>query len=192
MVILNRRGVERHPALVIVLSLVTFGLYLPYWYYATHKELYDQFELESDRKEMGFIWLLYGHVVLKPLVFVYEWIMVSNLVHVRQRMGFAKSIRPGAVIGMTISAMVLGVVLLFAGYAVLLVEMPNPEDNLTTDEEADQLLEAISKAAPLLIASLLVPMGIRLAAFSLVQSQMNQVWQAFDARIEELSPTVDS
>lgn len=188
-VLLNRRGIERHPAFVIVLSVVTFGLYLPYWYYATHRELYDQFELEQDRKEAGFIWLLYGHVVLRPLVFVYEWIMVSNLLHVRQRMGFRKSVGPGAVISVTIGAMVLGVVLLFVGYGVLLVNMPDPADNLSNDEEADQTLEALAKAIPLFLAALLVPLLMRLVIYAVVQSQFNQVWRAFDARITELAPT---
>lgn len=189
MVLLNRRGIERHPALLIVLSIVTFGLYLPYWYYATHRELFDQFELEQDRKESGFIWLLYGHVVLRPLVFVYEWIMVSNLVHVRQRMGFRKSIGPGAVISVTIGAMVLGVVFLFVGYGVLIVNMPDQDADLTAEEETDQLLEALAKAIPVFLAGVLVPIVMRLTIYAVVQSQFNQVWRAFDARITELVPT---
>lgn len=190
-VLLHRRGIERPPALVIVLSLVTFGLYLPYWYYASHRELFDQFELEEDRKETGFIWLLYGHVVLRPLIFVYEWIFVSNLQHIRQRMGFGRSISPGAVISMTIGAMVLGVMLLFGAYAVLLVNMPDGDGNLSDDQVSDATLEAIGAAAPLFLAALILPMALRLLAYALVQAQVNQVWRAFDARIAELLPTTD-
>ena len=171
---------------------MTFGLYLPYWFYACNKELYDQFELADDRRDLGFGWLLYGYVAIKPLLFVYEYIFVANVAHVRHRLGFNRSFPPGLFIGLGIAAMIFQVALLFGAYFLFLGTVADVDEGASEEETMNALFEGASAAVPLFLAGVFIPLAVRLTMIGLVQAQMNAAWSVFDQRVADWTTAHES
>ncbi len=168
MVLARRIGVIRPFPLVLLLYVGTFGLYGLYWHYKAHHEVFRQFELDLEERNMGLVWLLLDRAFF-PLRWIYQYGFVDNLSHVRQRMGLPPGIRPSsflwlAIPGSTLSYMatVLAVFGLGGPYA--------------------QMMALIALGCFALGASLSVP------AFWLLQSSLNEAWLAFDHRMDEIMP----
>lgn len=188
MVLLHRVGVARHPALVVLLSALTFGLYVPFWYYATHKELAAQFELEEEQRDIGFGWLLYGAFLVRPLTLVYDWIFSGNIRFIEERFGL-RALRPGSILAITTSAFLAGFTLLIVAIVVMQTPLLELPENATEEQEADALTDGLVNAIPYLALSYVVPFFIRMIAFVRIQLHINQIWTQFDARREEIAPT---
>lgn len=180
MVLTRRVGVQRSYPMVLLLYVVTFSYYGAYWHYKTHKELYDQFELQRERKQDGFLWVLFGYAMFRPLLWVYQWILISNLRHVRERLGFSRTISVGSFLSLTIG----GSVIILAGlFASLLVT-----GEVDEDQPADEQFVDAAAGMGVLLLFAIGGAAMQITAFALLQRDVNQVWSAYDRRMEELMP----
>ncbi|MHB1262360.1 MAG: hypothetical protein ACYC2H_11675, partial [Thermoplasmatota archaeon] len=103
MVLAAKVGRQRKPAVGFGLALATFNVYSYFWDYKAHREVFDQFELGREgRSDAGFWYFL--STALPVLRFPYYFAAVSNVQHVRRRLGLPQGISPGAFLGFTIPA----------------------------------------------------------------------------------------
>lgn len=187
-VVLTRKvGTERSFPVVALLFVLTFGLYGIYWHYKVQNELYKQFELYQEPRDEGVVWLLYGYVVFRPLLWVFVYILVDNVQHVRARFGMPGTPTPARVVTLAVLGAIVGYAglgFLYAG-AVLGLD-PVPPDDMSREEAASlaTLLTGLAVLFLLTGALLLV------LAYAPLQHAVNQVWRAFDDRMAQLRPQV--
>ncbi len=187
MVLTQKVGKERPFGLVVLLYVVTFGIYGIYWHYKAHSEVYKQFELAKEGKDEGIVWLILGLVLFQPLLWVYQWMFVSNVRYVRERLGFRKNLSGGGFLGLSIPGGILfaiGLVLIFFGIA-LAGAAQDAEQDLTPQERDD--LEALGGMLAIIGAVLfIVGLALQLTAYGKLQGNMNELWRAYDRRMGQL------
>jgi len=157
-----------------LLTVVTFGIYAIYWNYRAHNELYRQFELEREGRDEGMVWYVLG-LTLQPLLIAYMWIFASNVDYLRRRIGLPRQATPGkfvAIAGTGVGA--------FAGAIILLAVA-----SFAVPEEAtpEQVEEAFEPYGGIVLALFLAGVILLAVAYWLLQRDINEVWDAFDARI---------
>lgn len=183
MVLTNKVGTERSFPIVALLYGATLGLYGIYWHYKVQNELYKQFELHREQRDEGALWLLYGRTVFRPLFWVFLFVFVDNLHHVRARFGLQERPRTGYVLTFSIIGTIcayLGLGLLYFAFYLAFGEDPN----MSVDE-----VRALATGIFLLSALALALGGALLAmVYAPLQKAVNEVWQAYDARMEALMP----
>ncbi|MGB0653404.1 MAG: DUF4234 domain-containing protein [Thermoplasmatota archaeon] len=186
MVLAQKIGKERPFGIVLLLFVVTFGIYGIYWHYKAHNEVYRQFELGSEGKDEGIVWLILGYVLFQPLLWVFQWTFVSNVRTVRERLGFKQNLSPGNFLALVIIPAVLAFLAAIAFYIPLIIAgvAEASDGNEPTDEEvASALLLGAAIAAPLAIAA----MVMLIIAYAKLQGQLNELWRAYDSRMAHIS-----
>ena len=191
MVLTTKVGRERNFALVVLLFIVTFGIYGIYWNYKAHNEVYKQFELQAEGKSDGVIWLILGYIVFQPLLWVYHWIFISNTRDVRQRLGFQKSLSPGLFLGLTIGAGVIMFVVFLVSFIPFLIALEDADtdgDGEISDDEADDAFtDALGAFIGTLVIGGLIALALQLVAYGMLQSNLNELWRAYDRRMGQLA-----
>lgn len=178
MVLATKVGKERSFVAGFFLTIVTFGIYAIYWNYRAHNELYRQFELEREGRDEGMVWYVLG-LTLQPLLVAYMWIFSSNVDYLRRRIGLDRRATPGkfvSIAGTGVGAFALAIVLLAVATFGLTEETPQ--------EEVDARLAPVSGAVGGLFVLGVVLLAI---AYWMLQRDINEVWDAFDARLRYLS-----
>lgn len=178
MVLTDKVGKERPFLRGLLLTVLTFGLYGIYWLYKAHDELYKQFELQHDKRDEATVWLIMG-LLLPPLKFVYEWTFVSNVRYLRQRLGLYRSISPAAFVSLDAFAALANVIAL----VVLNFQVAALGDDPTEEAMMDAILGAVGYLAIAFVVAAIA----RIIAFFLLQSDINEVWRAYDARMRALT-----
>lgn len=178
MVLATKAGKERSFAAGFFLTIVTFGIYAIYWNYRAHNELYRQFELEREGRDEGMVWYVLG-LTLQPLLVAYMWIFASNVDYLRRRIGLGQRTTPGkfvAIAGTGVGAFALAIVLLAVATFGL------SEDS--TEAEIDAALAPYWSVAITLFVGGAILLAI---AYWMLQRDINEVWDAFDARLRYLA-----
>lgn len=191
MVLPQRVGKRRSFGVVVLLYLVTFGIYGLVWNYKAHHEVFRQFELDREGKEEGMVWFILGIVLLQPLFWVYQYGFVRNVAYVRARLGRQGGLRPGGFLGMAIPGSILltiGFVMLVIGVVFVNIDA-RPDDPATPDDETitDAQAERMNRLGTTL-ATLggLMAMGgaaLALSAYGRLQGALNQIWDDYDTRV---------
>lgn len=176
MVLAQKVGQKRSFGVGLLLTIVTLGVYAVYWNYRAHNELYRQFELGRENRDEGMVWYVLG-LTLPPFLIPYFWIFASNVNYLRERIGLRKAMTPGrfvALAGSGVGAFALGIILLQA--AVLAA----PE---TTEGESP----AVDSALVTLFGLAVVAAVFVALAYHGLQRDINELWDAFDARMAYLA-----
>lgn len=173
-----RRGKMRSPGIVVLLSIVTFGLYLLYWYWASSEEL-DGFTLKPRRGHhkirIAILSLLAGLVVL----------LVGVVVILREvgSVGDVSQLSPAAA-APAILLILVGIVMVLVGMVYLYVGLWQMWKDIQEDDLRRLVPQPFNPAVMLLLIALgiVVPyVGIvfTLAAIVLTQKGLNRVWVAY-------------
>jgi hypothetical protein len=174
-VLAQKVGKKRSFGTGIVLSAVTFLVYSIFWNYRAHDEVYRQFELQKEGRDEGIIWLAFG-IVFLPLFLAYGWIMASNVQYVRHRMRLPQGIGPGGFVGRLAAAML--------SYGALVVVVTNAATVTTADPARQRALDVgMSVLAVLFLLAMFFLAG---SAYRRLQRDVNELWDAYDARLAEL------
>lgn len=168
MVLARRVGTVRPFPLVLLLYVGTFGLYGIYWHYKAHHELYRQFELDLEQRLEGVVWLLLDRAFF-PLRWVFQHGFVGNVVHVRRRMGLRDGVDPATFLGLVIP----GSSLAYFSFIMLLTGVGGPNSTIFV----------WAAAGAFAFAALL-----QIPAYAMLQRDLNQVWEAFDVRMDQVMP----
>lgn len=178
MVLAQKVGQKRSFGLGLLLTIVTFGIYAIFWNYKAHNELYRQFELEREDRDEGMVWYVLG-LTLQPLLVAYLWIFASNVDYLRQRIGLPRKMTPGKFVALAGTG--VGII---AGATILLVVASFGVPENATQEETAAAIGAVSDA----FLALLATGGVLVAiAYAGLQKDINELWDAYDARIAYLS-----
>lgn len=152
----------------LLLTAVTFGVYGVYWKYQALQEVHEQFELADEGRDDGVVWLVMG-IVVPVLMLVYYWKAVGNVAYVRRRLGVDEGIGPVAFVGLHVaSRLILIVGLLSAVVAGVANEAPFV------------LVAALAAVA-------VVSYSVLAYAYYRLQTEINEVWDAFEDRRQELT-----
>jgi len=159
------------------LALGSLGVYGRYWDYRAHDEVYKQFELAREGREQGVAWYFMAYP-LPVLKFVYYYHFVSNTLYLRTRMGYARSLSPGAFLGLSIpgtASFLLGFILFltFLGAAAA-------EEDIYGRTVWDG--DLVAAAFLSLGISIVVWLTLRGIAYYRLQSDLNGIWETFDSR----------
>jgi len=176
-VLATKVGRERSFGVGFLLTIVTFGIYAIYWNYRAHNELYRQFELEREQRDEGMVWYVLG-LTLQPLLIAYMWIFASNVDYLRRRIGLHRQMTPGkfvAVAGTGVAAFAVAIIMLVAASLAV------PEE--ATQEEASA---ATADASVLALSLALAGIVLLAVAYWGLQRDINEVWDAYDARMTYL------
>lgn len=173
-----RRGKTRSPGIVILLSIVTFGLYLLYWYWASSKEI-DAFTLKPRR----------SHHKIRIAVFSFlaglAAILVGIIFLVRELGpgGDPRQLSP-SVAAPSILAILIGAIVLVVGVVFLYVGLWQ----MWKDIQEDDLRRLVPNPFNPTVMLLLIVLGIvlpyigvvfTLAAIFLTQKGLNGVWAGY-------------
>lgn len=159
-------------ALLSLLRLAAVGtaaglwIYFLVWRWQAHHEVYRQFQLEHEGRKKGTLWFVLGClglVVGGPFLLFYDWIWVSNLQHVRQRLGLAQGITPGRYIVLNLASS-LGLLLLALG----------AQFGGLGAEATDAQALALALAFILIFGGGYVASAV---SYAFVQRDTNQVWR---------------
>lgn len=178
MVLTQVVGKKRSFGRGLLLTILTFGIYGVYWLYKAHDELFKQFELQRESRDEGVVWLILG-LVLFPFQFVYTWIFSGNVEYLRQRLELPRTVSSGKFVGLQLAA--YGT--LFVGYIPLLISF----SGLSPDATEPDITAAMMGGIGLFIALALVALGILLYAYWLLQSSINDIWDAYERRMHALA-----
>ena len=174
MVLASKVGKERSFGAGFLLTIVTFGIYAIYWNYRAHNELYRQFELEREGRDEGMVWYVLG-LTLQPLLVAYMWIFASNVDYLRRRIGLHRQTTPGKFVSIAGSGVACW------GTAIVLLAVASfGISEEATPEEVDAAFAPYG--GPIL--GLFLAGAILLAvAYWMLQRDINEVWDAYDARM---------
>lgn len=178
MVLATKVGRKRRFGAGLLLTIVTFGIYAVYWNYKAHNEIYRQFELARERRDEGMVWYVLG-LVLPPFLLAYLWVFASNVRYVRERVGLRTAMTPArlvTLVGAAVASFAVGIILLEAALVVAGPEPSTGEIEAAIDNAGAAFL-ALSAFAALLLA----------IAYRGLQRDINELWDAFDARIAYLA-----
>lgn len=176
-VLAQKVGTKRSFAAGLLLTIVTFGVYAVYWNYRAHNEVYRQFELARENRDEGMVWYVLG-LVLPPFLLAYLWVMASNVAYVRERIGLRRSMTPGrlvTLVGLGAGAFALGVIILEAAFVAA-----------GGDTESAQFQAAAESAGVVFLALAVVAAFLFALAYRGLQHDINELWDAYDARISYL------
>lgn len=185
MVLAQQVGKKRSFARGLLLSIFTFGIYSVYYNYKVHNEVYRQFELGREDRDEGMVWYVLG-LVVPPFLLAYLWVMASNVAYVRNRIGLARGFTPGRFvgrIGVGVGALVVGLIALEVSLLATAPETPEPAE--PAPEDAEPVIDPTLAGA--VVALALVALGLVGWAYRDLQNAINEVWDAYDARIRYLS-----
>lgn len=177
-VLATKIGRQRSFGLGLFLTIVTFGIYAVYWNYRAHNELYRQFELGREGRDEGMVWYVLG-LVLPPFLLAYLWVFASNVTYLRERIGLKRAMTPARLVGFVgigVGAFAVGIILLEAAF---IASGPTP-----TEEDVNAAIDAAGGTFLLLAIAAAVLLAIGYAG---LQRDINELWNAFDARITYLS-----
>lgn len=177
MVLLEMVGKKRSFGRGVLLTILTFGLYGPYWLYKAHDELYKQFELQREGRDEGVVWLILG-LLLFPFQFVYMWMFVGNVDYLRRRLELPAGVSPGLFLGLQIAAYVA----MIAGYLQFALA-------LTADATEQEIADVFAQRGPGLLLGLLTGVVLVAVAYYRLQTDVNDVWTAYEQRIQNLRAT---
>lgn len=162
-------------AVVVLLSLLLLAavgtaaglwIYFLVWRWQAHHEVYRQFQLEHEGRKKGTLWFVLGClglVVGGPFLLFYDWIWVSNLQHVRQRLGLPQGITPARYLVLNLASS-LGLLLLALG----------AQFGGLGAEATDAQALALALAFILIFGGGYVASAV---SYALVQRDTNQVWR---------------
>lgn len=196
MVLAKKIGKRRSLGSDVLLYVVTFGIYGWIWNYKAHAEIYKQFDLLREDRDEGFVWMILGMVLFPPLFWVYQHGFLRNVNAVRSRFGLPEKVRSGKFLGIEITGslvFVVGLVLLFIGVTLAnihagdLITLNDGTLHIITQSEADR---AHSRATPFWtggLAAMTLGAGLVIWAYALLQRTINDVWDAYDARMGRLT-----
>lgn len=178
MVLAQKVGQKRSFGVGLLLTIVTFGVYAVFWNYRAHNELYKQFELQREGRDEGMVWYVLG-IVLPPFLIPYFWIFAANVAYLRERIGLRRAMTPGRFVtlaGSGVGAFALGIIILQA--AVVAVG-----ENATEEETT----AAVGQAGPVFLGLALLAAVLVAAAYHGLQRDINELWDAYDARMSYLA-----
>jgi hypothetical protein len=164
-----------------LLALGSLGIYGRYWDYRAHNEVYQQFELVREGREQGVPWYFMAYP-LPVLKFVYYYHFVSNVRYVRARMGFQRSLSAGSFLALVITAAST----LFAAF---LVGLPLIARGMTSRPDGSiAVVDAalVELGQTVLIVGFVAWIALRATAYFRLQSDVNGIWDVYDARAREL------
>lgn len=191
MVLAMKVGKERSFGLVLLLGIVTFGVYFIYWHYKAHVEVFKQFELDREGRDEGIVWMILGYVLFQPLLWVYQYIFVKNIAYVRERLGLGGGITPGRFLGMTIPGgivMAIGFFMTLFGALMLASEAGDVDDpEALTPAEADDARALGGILLPIGLVLALGGIALVLVPYFQLQRDINAVWRAYDQRMRSLT-----
>jgi hypothetical protein len=153
----------------LLLTIVTFGLYGIYWRFKAPKEVHEQFELIKDGRDDHVVWLVLG-LVLPVVMLVYEYKIVDNVRYIRRRLSLPEGISPGTFVGLRVASSAVTFLALLG--VLIFAPTQSFESNIA------QWLGAFGIA----IVSSFALLGY---AFWRLQTDINDVWQAWEARVDE-------
>lgn len=179
MVLAEPVGRKRSFVADLLLTIVTFGVYAVYWNYRAHNEVYRQFELARESRDEGIAWLVLG-LVVTPFLLAYFWVMASNVDYVRQRIGLPRGQTPGRFL-LQMSLVLASVAL--AGVLLLLAPAAPAEGADPLPPEKEILADTLVASA---LALLLVGLVLAAVAYHGLQRDINELWDAYHARIAYL------
>lgn len=177
MVRATKLGKERPWVRGFVLTVITFGIYGIYWLYKAHDEVFKQFEMDNEGRDEGIVWLILG-LVFSPLIYVYQWMFVSNVNWVEHRLGLKARITPGQFIMLVIVPSLV----VAAGSIVLFTSEMDPDTGMPTEVGEPQ---AMVGAAIIGLGAVLTLLLV-VTAYAKLQNSINDVWAAYDARMAQL------
>lgn len=178
MVLAQKVGQKRSFGVGLLLTIVTFGVYAVFWNYRAHNELYKQFELQREGRDEGMVWYVLG-IVLPPFLIPYFWIFAANVTYLRERIGLRRAMTPGRFVtlaGSGVGAFALGIVILQAS----LVTVP-------VDATEEETTEAIGDTGVWFLGLALLAAVLVAAAYHGLQRDINELWDAYDARMSYLA-----
>ncbi len=184
MVLSAKFGKPRAAAMVFWLSTVTVGVYWFYWAYRSQNELYRQFELSRENRDEGAVWLIFGGF-LPFLRYIFYHHYVANTRYLRERFGFAKSLSPGGFLGLSLTAG--GIFTALGLVAVIMISNSLARDPFTGGvmvRDGDLLAIGLAIAG---VASLQWVV-LKFLALRALQSDVNEIWQAYDDRARQMLP----
>lgn len=174
MVLTTKVGKKRPFSRGLLLSIVTLGIYGIYWAYKAHDEVHKQFELDKEGRDNGILWLILG-ILIGPLVFVYYYKFIENVRYVRERLRLPQSFTFGKYIGLTLLsfAVIFGSVITFVAASV-------GSASGGADEPAAALFLVV-------VVGYLAALAIIAYTYYRIQTDVNGVWDAYDAQIATLT-----
>jgi uncharacterized membrane protein (DUF485 family) len=170
-------GRKRSFAAGLLLTVVTFGVYIVYWNYKAHNEVYRQFELARENRDEGMVWYVLG-LVVPPFLLAYFYVMAANVTYVRDRIGLPRRQTPArfvTLIGLAAAAFVAG--LLIAEVAL---------STLPEDATQEQISDAFSAVMAQFFGFLIAALVLLLIAYYGMQRDINELWDAYAARVHYL------
>ena len=178
-VLAQKVGQKRSFGVGLLLTIVTFGIYAVYWNYRAHSELYRQFELAREGRDEGMVWYVLG-LTLPPFLIPYFWVFAANVAYVRERIGLTRRMTPGRFVllaGLGVGAIAAGIILVQAAYLATGESADDPEASTPLVDNAVVILVLLA-----LVAAVLVGL-----AYRGLQRDINELWDAYDARIRYLA-----
>lgn len=174
MVLAERVGTKRSFGVGLLLTVVTFGIYAVYWNYKAHNELYRQFELAREGRDEGMVWYVLG-LVVPPFLLAYLWVFAANVSYLRERVGLRRGTTPGrlvTLVGLGIGAFAVGIILLETALVVT-----------GTEPTAEEVNAAVDAAGGTFLLLAVLAATIMAVAYRGLQRDINELWDAYDARI---------
>lgn len=161
-------GKRRNFGLVVLLGIITLGIYWYVWMWKSHSEVHRQFELQNEGRSKGTVWFILGFFTGITFL-VYYWIWASNVQYVRRRLGMSGGITPGILLAIMLVPFVI--MLGLAAWLVVTV-LSNPAGSTTMPE---------AWKVPMLSLQIggFVCAIITLAGLGWLQSNVNSIWTSF-------------
>lgn len=173
-----RVGKKRSFARGLLLTIVTFGIYGLYWSYKAPHEVYRQFDLEDEGRDEGVVWLILG-LLIPFLIIVYYWKAIDNLRYIRTRLGLADRLKPGTFVALFVGPNVVLVLLYLVLVLPLIAATPDAAESASGGAFVGIFLA--------LLIGALVGLVLTAAGFAMFQRDINEVWDAWLARMRELT-----
>lgn len=163
-----------------LLTVFTFGLYAVYWAYKAPREVHHQFELDHDGRDDAIVWLVIG-LLIPFIILVYWWKAVENVKYVRDRLGFPRSLSGQGFVLLYVGSSLAAFALMMAGFGAMGLFATEGVGTAEPD------LDALDTGFSLIMVGVLVSTIIIMYAFYRLQTDINGVWDAWKARMSELT-----
>lgn len=164
-----------------LLTVVTFGIYGIYWNYKAHHEVFSQFDLDDEGRDEGVVWLVLG-ILFGPILWVYQYGFVRNVVYVRNRLGLGQGVTPKTFLALVIVGAAVGIAFVIVAQ-VMVAAVAEPAGETIGEDEAATVLAAVS----LMLLGLVISVILMAIAYAKLQGSINALWDAYDRRVRELT-----